>query len=151
MNISDEGLALIKQFEGFSATPYLCPAGYFTIGYGHVITPAERSSLLRVTEVEAGLLLKKDVRIAASALRRMVSVPLAQNQFDTLVSFVFNLGSGAFQRSTLRRVINCEEHEAVPEQLLRWVWAGGRKLPGLLRRRIAEGYMYQGLNWRHSQ
>lgn len=66
-------------------------------------------------------------------------------RFDALVSFTFNLGGGALQRSTLRRKVNREEHEDVPREFLRWVWAGGRKLRGLVRRREAEALLYQGL------
>jgi lysozyme len=70
-------------------------------------------------------------------------VPLTDGQFDALVSFTFNLGSGALQRSTLRRKVNREEHDEVPEQFMRWVWAGGRKLRGLMRRREKELLLYQ--------
>lgn len=76
------------------------------------------------------------------AVRRLITVPLTQGQFDALVSFVFNLGSGALQRSTMRQKINREEHDEVPAELMKWVWAGGRKLNGLIRRRQAEGLMY---------
>jgi len=69
-------------------------------------------------------------------------VPLTDGQFDALVSFTYNLGSGALQRSTLRRVINRKNHQNVPAQLMRWVWAGGRKLRGLVRRREAEARLY---------
>ena len=88
-------------------------------------------------------LLIKDVLLAEQAVCRLINVPLTNGQFDALVSFTFNLGSGALQRSTLRRKVNREEHEDVPEQLLRWVWAGGRKLRGLIRRRSAEMLLYQ--------
>lgn len=138
MMISDEGLRLIRQFEGFSTVPYLCPAGYWTIGYGHL---ADRGHRL-ITQEEATELLRDDVKVAEAAVKKFICVPLAQHQFDALVSFTFNLGSGAFQRSTLRRVINREEHAQVPEQLMRWVFAGGKRLSGLVRRRAAEGALY---------
>lgn len=74
---------------------------------------------------------------------RLIEVPLTDDQYDTLVSFTFNLGAGALQRSTLRRKVNREEHAEVPAQLMRWVWAGGRILPGLKKRRAAEAKVYQ--------
>jgi lysozyme len=73
---------------------------------------------------------------------RLIAVPLTAGQFDALVSFTFNLGGGALQRSTLRRKVNREEHAAVPAELMEWVWAGGRKLKGLVRRREAEAALY---------
>ena len=80
--------------------------------------------------------------IAERAVLRLIKVPLTDGQFDALVSFTFNLGSGALQRSTLRRKVNREEHEEVPAEFMRWVWAGGRKLKGLVRRREAESIRY---------
>lgn len=73
---------------------------------------------------------------------RLIKVPLTDGQFDALVSFTFNLGSGALQRSTLRRKVNREEHADVPREFLRWVWAGGKKLKGLIKRREAEIVRY---------
>ena len=95
-----------------------------------------------VTQAEATELLRKDVRIAERAVLRLISVPLTDGQFDALVSFTFNLGAGALQRSTLRRKVNCREHESVPAELLKWVRAAGKRLPGLVRRRQAEGDAY---------
>ena len=142
MNISADGIVLIKQFEGFSATPYLCPAGWWTIGYGHVLTLSERATYASIGEDWAERWLAMDVAVAENAVRQMISVPLRQHQFDALVSFTYNLGSGALQRSTLRRVINRGEKSAVPNQWMRWVWGGGRKLPGLVQRRAAELVFY---------
>lgn len=139
MHISDAGLALIKRFEGFSATPYVCPGGYLTIGYGHIRTA---ESFARISKEEGEQLLREDVRDAEGAVRRLIRAPLRQAQFDALVSFTFNLGAGALQRSSLRQVINRSQHHEVPKQLRRWVFAGGRKLPGLLRRREAEVVLY---------
>ena len=75
---------------------------------------------------------------------RLIETTFDDGQFDALVSFAFNLGSGALQRSTLRRKINRDDHLAVPAEFRRWVWAGGRKLKGLVRRRKAEAVMYAG-------
>ena len=141
-HITQNGIDLIKRFEGFSAIVYMCPAGYPTIGYGHVVKSHEDFSN-GITEGQAEELLRQDAQIAERAVLRLINVPLTDGQFDALVSFTYNLGGGALQRSTLRRKINREEHAEVPEQFMRWVWAGGRKLKGLVRRRVAESELYQ--------
>ena len=140
-HITQDGIDLIKRFEGFSPTVYFCPAGYPTIGYGHVVKKGEDFSA-GITQDEAEKLLRIDAQIAERAVLRLITVPLTDGQFDALVSFTYNLGSGALQRSTLRRVINRQNHSNVPSQLMRWVWAGGRKLRGLVKRRKAEGVLY---------
>lgn len=142
MQTSPHGLALIRRFEGFSAQRYRCPAGMWTIGYGHVMVAGDPKL---VTREAAATMLVQDVRVAERAVMRLIAPPLRQHQFDALVSFTFNLGSGALQRSTMRRVVNAWRHEEVPEQLMRWVYAAGAKQPGLIRRRRAEGLLYTGL------
>ena len=141
-HITQNGLDLIKRFEGFSRIVYFCPAGYPTIGYGHVVKDDEDFSA-GIDEAQAEELLRQDAQIAERAVLRLINVPLTDGQFDALVSFTYNLGGGALQRSTLRRKINREEHAEVPEQFMRWVWAGGRKLKGLVRRRAAEAGLYK--------
>lgn len=142
-HITQDGLNLIKQFEGFEPEIYLDAAGYPTIGYGHLIRKDEGDMYRNgITESAAGALLAKDVWAAERAVLRLIKVPLTDGQFDALVSFTFNLGGGALQRSTLRRKVNREEHADVPEEFMRWVWAGGRKLRGLVRRRYAEAALY---------
>ncbi|MBX2807868.1 MAG: lysozyme [Cellvibrionaceae bacterium] len=140
-HITQNGLNLIKQFEGFMGEVYICPAGYPTIGYGHVVKDDEDFSA-SISKAQAEALLRQDAATAERAVLRLIDVPLTDGQFDALVSFTYNLGSGALQRSTLRRKINREEHAEVPAQLMRWVWAGGRKLKGLMRRRQAEALCY---------
>lgn len=143
-HITRDGLNLIKQFEGFSAMPYLCPAGYLTIGYGHVVKPQERHHFaVGITEPEAVALLRMDIDAAERAVLRLISVPLTDGRFDALVSFTYNLGSGALQRSTLRRKVNRDEHDDVTAEFAKWVWAGGKKLKGLIRRREAEADLYR--------
>lgn len=141
-HVTEDGLRLIRRFEGFSAVPYLCPAGYLTVGYGHVVKNPD-AFRQPITEDEAVRILSVDVETAERAVLRLISAPLTDGQFDALASFTFNLGAGALQRSTLRRKANREEHEDVPAEFLRWVWAGGRKLNGLIRRRQAEAALYQ--------
>jgi lysozyme len=139
-HVTQEGLDLIKRFEGFSPTVYICPAGYPTIGYGHLVRDHE--SFEKISQEEAEALLRIDVKSAERAVLRLIKVPLTDGQFDALVSFTYNLGSGALQCSTLRRKVNRQVHGEVPAQLVRWVWAGGRKLNGLIKRRNAEGVVY---------
>ncbi|WP_375629552.1 MULTISPECIES: lysozyme [unclassified Bartonella] len=141
-HITQNELDLIKRFEGFSRTVYFCPAGYPTIGYVHVVKNDEDFSA-GIDETQAEELLRQDAQIAERAVLRLINVPLTDGQFDALVSFTYNLGGGALQRSTLRRKINREEYAEVPEQFMRWVWAGRRKLKGLVRRRYAECLLYQ--------
>ena len=142
-HITEKGLGIIKKFEGFSPTVYICPAGYPTIGYGHVVKPDERERFASgITTEQAEALLRQDVQTAERAVLRLINVPLTDGQFDALASFTFNLGAGALQRSTLRRKVNRGNHEAVPAEFRKWVWAGGRILPGLKRRREAEVNLY---------
>lgn len=141
-HITEDGLRLIRRFEGFSAMPYLCPAGYLTVGYGHVVKNPE-AFRQPITEDDATEILTVDVETAERAVLRLITVPLTDGQFDALISFTFNLGSGALQRSTLRRMINREEHEEAPAEFMKWIWAGGKKLKGLVRRRQAETLLYQ--------
>lgn len=142
MQVSRDGIELITLFEGFSPISYVCPGGYRTIGFGHVI---QRDEVFdgHLTEDDATEILRIDLFDASQAVNRLITWPLTQNQFDALASFTFNLGAGALQRSTLRRVVNRGDHNEVPAQLLRWVWAGGRRLRGLVRRRAAEAAMYR--------
>lgn len=138
--INAAGLALIKRFEGFSPTVYADAAGLPTIGYGHLLREGEAWE--RISKQQAEALLRQDVAVAQRAVCRFIRVPLHDNQFAALVSFTFNLGAGALQRSTLRQKINRGEHVAVPEELRRWVWAGGKRQRGLQCRREAEIALY---------
>jgi lysozyme len=141
-HITEVGLRLIEAFEAFMPTPYLCPAGYWTIGYGHLLVGDRASWPTSISQEEAEALLEADVRKAEGAVLRLIRVPLSNEQFDALVSFTFNLGGGALQRSRLRSMVNREDHTEVPEEFLRWVRAGGKVLRGLVRRRAAEGRLY---------
>jgi len=143
-HITHNGLNLIKRFEGFSATIYTCPAGYPTIGYGHVVKDHEKEEFKNgISQEQAENLLSQDVQEAEMGVLRLITSPLTDSQFDALVSFTYNLGSGALQRSTLRWKVSREEHADAPAEFMKWVWAGGRKLKGLVRRRQAEAMLYQ--------
>lgn len=141
MKLSDDGEELIIRFEGFSSKPYICPAGYLTVGYGHLVKPGEDFSL-GISQAEAHGLLERDVQGSCNAVNRLVTVPLEQCQFDALVSFVYNLGSGSFQRSTLRQKLNREDYESAANEFSKWVYARGVKLAGLVLRREAERRMF---------
>lgn len=139
-SLSRQGIDLIKRFEGFSPNPYLCPAGKWTIGYGS--TYGITKDTPPITQEQAEALLLKDIESAIRSVLRLTRVPLEQNQFDALVSFVFNLGGGNYQASTLRQKLNRGDLIGASDQFLRWVYAGGRKLPGLVLRRAAERALF---------
>jgi lysozyme len=139
MRTSARGLALIKHYEGLSLTPYRCPATVLTIGYGHVLSAEEAQDFAQgISLREAEALLVQDVALAEAALFRLVQVPLTQGQVDALVSFIFNLGTARFRASTLRMKLNRREYDAAAREFPKWVFAGGVKLPGLIRRRQEE-------------
>jgi lysozyme len=146
--LSAAGLRFIAGFEGFSPRLYNDPGGHCTIGYGHLVHRGrcngnEPEDFKREITREQGLdLLRRDTKVAERAVNQQVQVVLTQYQFDALVSFVFNVGAGAFGGSTLLLRLNQGEYKAVPAELMRWVNSGGRPLPGLVRRRRAEGVLF---------
>ena len=135
------GIGCIKGWEVFVPTIYVCAAGYRTIYWGHVVRPGE---IFDGTEEDGEKYLRQDLVGAELAVLRNINVPLSACQFDALVSFTFNVGGGALQRSTLRQVLNREDYDEVPAQMVRWVYGGGRILKGLVRRRQAEAQMFMG-------
>lgn len=141
MKISSRGLDLIKRFEGFSASTYICPAGKHTIGYGHIVSPGELFT--EIDRQQAEDLLIKDVHFAESVIRHNVHTDLSQSQYDALVSFVYNVGGGNFIKSTLLRLLNNKDYAGAAKQFARWVYAGGRVLPGLEKRRAAEQALFE--------
>ena len=142
-HITDDGLALIKRFEGFAPEIYICPGGWPTIGYGHVVRDHERERIVDgIDEATAENLLRCDVEVAERAVLRLIRVPLQDGRFDAFCSFAFNLGAGALKASTLLRRVNGGDWEDVPNQFLRWVYAGGRRVAGLERRRAAEAMLW---------
>jgi len=140
MEISQKGIDLIKRFEGCRLSAYKCPAGILTIGYGH--TGSDVHPGMTITQNEADMLLKMDLVIHCNNVNNLVKVPLTQNQFDALVSFDFNVGYGALKTSTLLRLLNNKDYKGASEQFGRWVWGGGRILPGLVNRRKAEKELF---------
>lgn len=142
MQTSDNGISLIKAFEGFSAHPYKDVVGIWTIGYGSTRINGKpvTSSTSIITESRATDLLKDDVRQTEKDISRLIKVKITQNQFDALVSFVYNVGIGNFTSSTMLKLINQGggNSDAVAEQFRRWNKAGGKPVLGLTRRRAAE-------------
>ena len=141
MKASENAIGLVKMFEGFSEKPYEDIVGKMTIGYGHLIKPGE-SFPEPLTGQDAEELLANDLCHAEDCINTFVDEPLTQNQFDALVSFIFNLGCQAFKGSTLCGLINQNLMDSASKQFLRWDHAGGKKIPGLTRRRVAEQAMF---------
>jgi lysozyme len=138
---SERGLSLIKEFEGLGLKAYLDVVGVPTIGYG---TTAGVKIGQTITKERAEELLREDVKRFEGYVSRLVKVPLTQGQYDALVSFVYNLGPGALEKSTLLDQLNRGDSDGASEQFDRWVFASGRKLAGLVRRRKAERALFEG-------
>ena len=134
------GLDLIKQYEGLRLEAYLCPAGIPTIGYGH--TKGVRIGQ-KITKDQAENFLADDFLEAESAVAKQITVPLKWNQLDALASFVFNLGAGKLLGSTLRKKLNAGDYKGAAEEFDKWVFAGGKKLNGLIARRAAERKLFE--------
>ena len=139
MKTSPKGIALIKEFEGLRLKAYLCPGGVWTIGYGH--TAGVKPGMV-ISEVQAEEYLKADL-IAFERYLNGLGLALNQNQFDALVSFIYNVGTGNFSNSTLLRKVRANPQDnSIMDEFLRWVYSKGRVLPGLQRRRLAEMKLY---------
>ena len=139
MKTSPKGIALIKEFEGLRLKAYLCPGGVWTIGYGH--TAGVKPGMV-ITEAQAGEYLKADL-IAFERYLNGLGLALNQNQFDALVSFIYNVGTGNFSSSTLLRKVRANPQDnSIMDEFLRWVYSKGRVLPGLQRRRLDEMKLY---------
>ena len=153
MQVSDEGLAFIREWEKFEPHPYKCSAGKDTIGYGHVMRYGEVFEVPMTLE-DAEALLRKDVQSFATGVQRLIVREPEQHEFDAMVAFAFNVGIGAFSTSTLRRHFNAGSIPEAANEFRKWVWAtkpdGVRvRLPGLVRRREAERHLFLGKPWRN--
>lgn len=144
MKISQEGIALIKKFEGCELTAYQCSAGVWTIGYGHTKGIEEG---MEITQQEAEDMLVEELHEYENYINDNVTAPLSQNQFDAMVSWVYNLGPANLKASTLLKVLNAGDYDGVPAQIKRWNKAGGVTLDGLIRRREAESLLFQNKEW----
>ena len=141
MKTGTKGIELIKHFEGCELEAYKCAAGVWTIGYGHIKGVTSDSV---ITQEQAEQMLVEELNEYEGYINNMVTTPLSQNQFDALVSWVYNLGGGNLKASTLLKVVNSGEFNGVPEQIMRWNKAGGKVLEGLTRRRQAEADLFSG-------
>lgn len=139
MKTSDRGLDLIRFFEQLRLTAYRDAVGVLTIGYGHTANVREGQ---RITEAQADAFLAEDVSWAEDAVLNGVTTPLTQNQFDALVSLVFNIGAGAFATSTIRRLLNAGLYREAAEEFPRWRYAKGKVLAGLVNRRAKERELF---------
>jgi lysozyme len=152
MDVPQAAIDLAKRFEGFerkakrgveiTAIPYICPAGFWTIGYGHLCD----SKHPPITEAEAEVYLARDLQMALAATLRYCPVLATEpeGRLAAIVDFTFNLGAGRLQTSTLRRRVNQRDWVAAEQELRRWIYGGGKVLPGLVARRIEEaGYLMQ--------
>ena len=157
MKVSPAAIQMIKHHEGVRVKPYRCPALLWTVGVGHVIDPThaavkyeERKNLpipagwdriLSMGEVDT-ILAQDLVRFERGVARYCPSTLNSQGRFDALVSFSFNVGLGNLQRSGLRMKTNRGEFEEAAEEFMKWTKAGGRVLPGLVKRRLDEQRLY---------
>lgn len=150
MKTGNKGLELIKEFEGFRATPYRCSAGYLTIGYGSRLDfiPSEFKRIGRITREQGETLLRLHLSDIEDQVNDLISTHLTQNQFDAIISFVYNLGIGAFARSTLLKYVNKGKLELAANEFLKWnkERVGGvlKVSTGLDRRRKAERQLFVG-------
>ena len=153
MILNAAGLSIIKDFEGLvdgdpstpGLEPYLDPVGIPTLGWGSLWgSDGRRVTMnhLSISKIEAGRLLSREVRHVERQVAYLVTAKLTSNQFSALVSLVYNIGSGNFQASTLRRLINRNEYEKAADEFPKWRRAGGRILPGLVRRRGVERALF---------
>jgi lysozyme len=145
LSLSATGLELIKHFEGLYLTAYLCPANVWTIGYGHTGRRHNDGTVfkgLKISRIKASELLAEDMaKKYVPDVRRLITVPLTQAQFDALVSFHFN--TGALGRSTLRRKLNAGDYAGAAAEFDKWTRGGGKVLKGLVRRRRSERHLFE--------
>lgn len=142
METSSKGIALIKEFESFRKTPYLCAAGVPTIGWGTTRYPDKKAVTLAdkdITEAVGDMYLHHDLTTFEKAVNKVLTIPIQQSQFDACVSLCYNIGQGNFTSSTLVKMLNAgTAPDLIAPQFLRWDKAKGKSLAGLTRRRKAE-------------
>jgi lysozyme len=165
MKVAQAGIDLIKQFESLhdgdlktiGLQPKMCPAQVWTVGWGHALVDPVTRKFLKgaadkdrayamypaMTKEEADLLLQRDLEAFSSAIKKMITAKITDNQFSALVSFSYNCGAGALQKSTLLKKVNANpKDQTIRQEFLKWNKAGGKELLGLTRRRTAEADLY---------
>ena len=145
MKISEDGLELIKKFEGCETSAYQDSVGVWTIGFGHT-KGVEEGQTCSIEDAES--MLADEMDEYEGYINNMVKVDLQQHEFDSLVAWVYNLGPTNLSESTMLKVLNGGQFDRVPDEMNRWTRAGGEILEGLVRRRQAESLMFQNLDWR---
>lgn len=143
--VNDATIKLIKAQEGLRLKPYLCSAGVPTIGYGTTVYPDGRKVSLEdraIGEGDAEMFLRHDIKRFADDVEKMVTVELNDNQFGALVSFTYNLGPTALRTSTLLKKLNKGLYQEAADNFLKWIYAGGKPLSGLVKRRQAERALF---------
>lgn len=140
MDISEAGIAFIKQWEGFNGQQYDDCAGFPTIGYGHLLKAGERWPA--ITEAQGDTLLRRDLQVVTASLNNTVPVPISQNQFDALCSFCYNLGPNVLHGSTMFKCLQAADYQGAADQFPLWCHANGQVVQGLLNRRNAERALF---------
>jgi lysozyme len=144
LKVTKAGLTLIKQFEGFRTHAYRDAVGVWTIGYGHTSmagSPEVKPGMI-ITQTEGDAILARDVDMFARGVQKMLTVAISDEQFSALVCFAYNVGLGNFRKSSVLTAVNRKDFQAVVRRLQLWNKAGGRVLPGLVRRRAAEAALF---------
>ena len=144
--ISQTGINLIREFEGFSEREYICPAGKRTIGYGHVCKDDEYYPN-GITPSEAEMMLLDDLQWAENCVTSLLldkRVPLSGCQYDALVSFVYNVGERAFEHSTLYNLLLSKKYDEASNEFPRWCYCNGKESQGLKNRRMKERQLFKG-------
>jgi lysozyme len=143
------GEALIKRYEGFRPYPYLCPANVPTIGYGSTVYPNGRKVSLadpKITESIADQLFHAVMVVYCDRLNALIKKPISQNQFDAICSLAYNIGTGAFAKSAVLRMVNAGKMTEACNAFMSWTKGGGKVLPGLVARRNAEMLLFNTLD-----
>ena len=140
LKTSESMIAVIKKFEGLRLKAYKCPAGVYTIGYGHTENVYADSE---ISELMADQILRKDLKKFEQTINDL-DLPLLQCEFDALVSFIFNVGIGNFNKSTLKKLLLQKKFFYASKEFDKWVFANGKKLPGLQNRRNKERKIFEG-------
>lgn len=142
---SGDCVKMVKHFEGFSATPYHDSAGVLTWGYGETVGVDPNGTISEAEASKRFLWRLEDDY--ASYIPKVIEVPITQGMYDAMACFIYNIGGGAFTSSTLAKKLNRKDYEGAGDEFLKWVYAGGEKLNGLVRRRESERRMFLGQNW----
>lgn len=140
MRTNEEGLKLLKKFEGCKLKTYRCSAGVLTIGYGHTGKDVTEGKV--ITQAEAEKLLEDDLKRFEAGVADLLKVKVTANQFSALVTFAYNIGLNALSGSTLLKKLNAGDFTGASEQFLRWNRAGGKEIQGLTNRRTAERELF---------